>query len=70
MRCNEIRDTFAEIVRDLCYDVEVEPTLQLLQGESFKHKTASTDENARLDNQANGLWSFRFISSFFLRHGL
>ena len=43
-------------MHDVCYDVEVELTLLLLQGESFKHKTTSTDENARQVIEANGLW--------------
>ena len=49
MRHNEIRDTFAKIMRDVFYEVEVETTLQLLQGESIINKTTRTDENARLD---------------------
>ena len=39
MRHNEIRESFNKIKNDVCYDNEVEPTLQLLQGESFIHKT-------------------------------
>ena len=35
MKQNEIRDNFAKIMHDVCYDVEVEPAVQLLQGESF-----------------------------------
>ena len=60
MRHNEIRDTFAKIMHDICYDVEVE-----LQGESFIHKTTSTHENARLDIKANGLYGSRFSRYFF-----
>ena len=65
MRHNEIRDTFAKILHDLYYDVEFEPTLQLLQGESFIHKTTSTDEHARLDIKANDLWILMFSRYFF-----
>ena len=49
MRHNEIRDTFAKNMHDVCYDVEAESALQLFQSESFIHRTSSTDENARLD---------------------
>ena len=35
MKSNEIQDTLAKIMHDFSYDVEVEPTLQLLQGEAF-----------------------------------
>ena len=52
-------------MHDICYDVEVEPTLQLLQGESFIHKTTSTDEKAQLDIKANGQWGLRLNRCFF-----
>ena len=34
MRHNEIRDTFATLMSEVCFDVEIEPKLQSLQGES------------------------------------
>ena len=55
MRDNEIQDTFAKILHDVCYDVEGEPTSHLIQGDSFIHKTTSTDENAWLYIKANDL---------------
>ena len=51
----EIRDTFDKMMHNVCYDVEVESILQLLQSESFIHKTIRTDENARLDIKAMGV---------------
>ena len=33
MRHNEIRDTIASRMKEVCYDVEIEPKLQPLQGE-------------------------------------
>ena len=67
MRDNEVQGTFSKSIHwnSNCYDVEVEPILQLLQGESFIHKTTSTDENARQDIKANGLWGSRFSCYFF-----
>ena len=44
LNTTQLRDTFAKIMHDVCYDVEAEPILQLLQGESFIHKSTSTDE--------------------------
>ena len=38
MRLDEIRDTFAKIKQDICFDVVVEPKLQRLEGESIEHK--------------------------------
>ena len=55
MRQDAIRDTFAELMNKVCHDVEIEPHLQSLQGESFDHRTTTTDDEARLDTKANGL---------------
>ena len=65
MRHNEIRDTFASVMKEVCYDVEIEPKLQPLEGESFVHKTTTIEDEARLDNKANGLWYSRFCRTFF-----
>ena len=40
MRHNDIRDSIANLLDEVCYDVEIEPCLQPLQGESFAHKTS------------------------------
>ena len=65
MRHNEFRDTFAFVMKEVCYDVEIEPKLQPLEGESFVHKTTTTEDEARLDVKANGLWDSRFCRTFF-----
>ena len=57
MRHDEIRDTFASLMSEVCYDVEIEPKLQSLQGESFVNNSTTTDEDARLDVKTNGLWA-------------
>ena len=65
---NEIRDTFASAMKKVCCDVEIEPKLQPLEGESFTHKTTTTEDEARLDIEAieaNGLWDSRFCRTFF-----
>ena len=64
MRHNEIRGTFASVV-EVCYDVEIELKLQPLEGESFVHKTTTTEDEARLDIEANVLWDSRFCRTFF-----
>ena len=66
MRHNEIRDIFAKIIYEVCYDVEVEPTPQLLQDKSFIHKTSNTDDNERLKIKTNGLWALKFRRYFFV----
>ena len=64
-RHDEIRDTFAKITKDVCFDVEVEPKLQRLEGESFEYKSTCTEDEARLYIRANGLWDSRFSRTFF-----
>ena len=58
-RHNETRDTFATLLYEVCHDVEIEPELQSLEGESFHNKT-TTENEARFDIKANGLWGGRF----------
>ena len=65
LRHKEIRDTFATLLDKVCHDVEIEPKLQSLEGESFHSKTTTTEDDARLDIKANGLWGGRFSRTFF-----
>ena len=60
MRHNEIRDTFANLMKDVCFDVDLEPKLQPLEGESFDNRTTTEDE-AMLDIKANLRWETRLI---------
>ena len=65
LRHNEIRDTFAKLLGDVCNDIEIEPKLQPLEGETFGNKSTSTDDEARLDIEASGLFDSRFCRTFF-----
>ena len=65
LRHNEIRDLFANLVDDVCHDVQVEPKLQSPDGEIFSSNSTTTDHDARLDIKANALWGSRFIRTFF-----
>ena len=58
-------DTFATLLDEVCHDVEIEPKLQSLEGESFHNKTTTNEDGARLDITANGLWGGRFSRTFF-----
>ena len=64
MRHNEIRDCFANLLCDVCHDIDIEPHLQPLQGETFALKPTTTDDDARLDIKANGLLESRFKKTF------
>ena len=65
MRHDEIRDTFAKIMKDVCFDVEMESTLRKLEGKSFEYESTCTENEARLDISANGLWDSRFSKTYF-----
>ena len=62
---NEIRDVFANLMDDVCHDVQIEPKLQSLDGEIFSSNSTTTDDDARLDIKATGLWGSRFNCTFF-----
>ena len=64
MRNYEIRDTFANLMKDVCFDVQLEPKLQPLGGESLDNRTTTTEDEARLDIKANDLWEMRFNRTF------
>ena len=63
-RHNEVRDLTLECAAECFSDVEKEPLLLPLQGESLRLKTATTDPNARLDGRIRGFWC-RGQSAFF-----
>ena len=52
-------------MNDVCHDVEIEPKIQPLKGKSFVNNSATTEDEARLDIKANGLWGSRFSRAFF-----
>ena len=58
IRHNEVRDITAELLSEVCHDVEVEPHLQplTLSDERFQQKTANTQDGACLDIAMNGFW--------------
>ncbi len=56
IRHNEVRDITADLLTEICHDVELEPTLQPLMGERLPHRTANIEDGARLDVKALGFW--------------
>ena len=65
IRHNDIRDSIANLLNEVCDDVEVEPCLQSLQVETFANRTTTIDDDARLDIKANGFFDLRFSRTFF-----
>ena len=43
---NEIIDTLPNLMNEVWHDVEIEPKLQLLQGESFVNNSTTTEDEA------------------------
>ena len=64
-RHNEVRDLLADLLTDVCHDVNVEPRLQPLSGETFTTRSTATEDNSRLDIAASGFWGGRFERAFF-----
>ena len=44
------------MLNEVCHDVEVEPELLSLTGESYDHKTEKTGDECRPDIRARGFW--------------
>ena len=65
IRHNEIRDLTANLLSEVCNDVCTEPHLQPITGEHLSGASANTQDGARLDIAANGLWGGRFERTFF-----
>ena len=56
---NELRDITADLLTEVCHNVLVEPPLLPLNGESFHHRTAITEDNARVGIAMSDFWSSR-----------
>jgi len=50
------RDSEAQIMREVCRDVQTEPTLLPINENDYERKV-NTADNARLDVSARGLWN-------------
>ena len=55
MRHNSVRDFEAQIMREVCRDVQTEPTLPI--NENHYQRKVNTADNARLDISTRGLWN-------------
>ena len=67
-RHNELRDLEAEMLRMVCNDVEVEPVLQEVTGETLNHG-ANKAPDARLNIHARGFWERQRSAFFYVRVG-
>ena len=65
IRHNEIRDVFANLLDDVCHDVQIKPKILSPDEEIFSSNSTTTDDEAQLDIKANGLRGSRFNPTFF-----
>ena len=57
MRHNQIRDLEANLMSEVCKDMQREPQLLPLSGETFEQRSTNTAAEARLDISARGIWN-------------
>ena len=57
IRHNELSDTTADSLSEICKDVTLEPKLTNLTGEKFAKRSANTQDDARVDVSARGFWA-------------
>ena len=65
-RHDRVRDMFAKLLDEVCYDVRVEPPLEPLTGEALPD-TANSKVEARLDIAARGFWQDGAMALFDVR---
>ena len=65
IRHNEVRDKTAEILTEVCSNVEVEHHLERLSGEFLALRTSISGDEGRLNVSANGIWGGRFEEALF-----
>ena len=63
---NDVRDLTAKLMSEVCHDIQVEPHLQPLSGESLHYKSAVHEDDARVDNRAAGFWDCATIVPFLM----
>ena len=63
LRHNEIRDITASLLTEVCSEVCVEPNLQPVSADQLNGASANSQENARLDISANGVWGGKILKN-------
>ena len=65
VRHNEIHDSIAHLLKEICHDVCIEPGLQPLTGENLSCHSVVVDDGARLDIAARGFWGISHQHAYF-----
>ena len=56
IRQNYVRDLTANILSEVCKDIEIKPELTTLMGKEFGRRTANTTNDTRLDIRLRKIW--------------
>ena len=56
IRHNDLRDLTANLLTEVCKDVDIEPQLLPVMGETFENRTANTSNEARVDIKSRRFW--------------
>ena len=56
IRHNDFCDLTANLLTEVCKDVDIEPQLLPVTGETFENRTANTSNEARVDIKSRGFW--------------
>ena len=65
IRHNAIRDITASLLTEVCSEVCVKPELQPVTPNQLTGASANSQDGARLDVSANGVWGGRFQKTYF-----
>ena len=65
LRHNEVRDITASLLTEVCSEVCVEPDLQPVTSDQLNGASANSQDGARLDVSANGVWGGIFQKTYF-----
>ena len=65
IRHNEIRNLTASLMSEVCHNVQIEPQLHPLSGETLHYRSAIQDDDARVDIRASGFWRCLHHHTFF-----
>ena len=56
IRHNDLRDLITNLLTEVCKDVDIEPQLLPVTGETFDNRTANTSNEVRVDIKSRGFW--------------
>ena len=56
IRHNDLRDFTACLLTEVCEDVDIEPQLLSVTGDTFDNQTGNTSNEARFNIESRGFW--------------